>query len=312
MWEKPGVEMIPTRAANMTGRKVGLCEQIIPIQVPIDRSIYPTNDRPVLLRCLKDNIDSRNVMNRNSELCLEIVREKIMTNASKHINGHYAAKEHQIARFREVIAAYENGVARDFGSGGGIDSEGKEVKFWVPKMSVCAAAGIDPNVMYVTAHVPRNDMMAYRIPATTGNEVFAPQSPEDDEDEEEEVVALPVALPIAEVVSEPIPVAVANLIACDVVLPSTSQAEFTEDTKLQSELCRRIIASVESPSGSKYENIYVTPEIYANLKKGGSIYNYVFEVYDILGQKIKIQTKKGRTPKSYEQRGLMKIDSISW
>jgi len=341
MWENPGVTVIPTNACNMTTKKVTPMIPIIPIRIEIDRNIYPTNDRECLLRCLKDNFESRNVLNRNSERALEEVRTKVIISDKKYLNGHYVdgKKEHQVVRFGEVSAAYESRVARDFGSAGGIDSEGKEIKFWVPKKS---ATMFNLNVMYVTAHVKREDMQNFKIPTTTGREAFSGVS----EEVEGEVIPIPVVDAVAVQVDD-IPVAVAVAIQvvedCDMDTPISQSKPFSDETSFVSfsgesfnscaySSLRNCPVDAQLPSDEFYdepklryeiiqkvmktqkiENIYVTPAIYANLKKGGITYNYVFDLYkETVGQTVKLQTKKGRTPKLYEARGLIKIDTISW
>ena len=230
------------------------------------------------------------------------------------MNGHYVdgKKERRVVQFGEVSSAYENIVARDYGSSGGIDSEGKEIKFWIPKK--CAIM-FNPDVMYITAHVPREDMQNFKIPTTTRNETFSGAS--EDEDEVIPVPVVDIAIPIA-VQVDPIPTAVAVQVVedCDMDTPisqskpvesqSSPSNEFYDEPKLKYEIIQKVMKN------QKIENIYVTHEIYANLKKGGLTYDYIITLYETVGQTVKLQTKMGYTPKSYKVRGLVKIDTISW
>ena len=291
LWEKDGVQVIPAKANNLTDR-VKLHVPIVPIRVHIDRAKYPTNDRGTLLRCLKETFESRTcIVNHNTASAFEEVRRKVLNNESKYLNGNYtdARKEHQMERLRNIIQAHENPIARDFGTAGGIDSDGNEIKYWIPKNNV---EEFDRDVMYVTAHVTREDVSDYFIPPTTRREVFAHRL--EDGSEESCNGGMTIRL---------------------------SSHTANDEAAMSSELCNMIEASIAIPgcdkkiascwdyTASEFKGIIVTPEIYKKLQKDGSIYKYVFTAY---GLKLHTCKSSGRVPKCLEERGYIKLSSISW
>jgi hypothetical protein len=291
LWDHEGISIIPTRACNMTDRKAKCHVPIIPIQVPIDRALYPTNDRSDLLRCLRANFEAGTVVNKNSEAMFQEVRAKVLTSDKKLIVAHYAdgRKEHQMARLRNVRDAYAQSEARDFGSGCGMDSvEANNVRYWIPKANAVEFA---QDVMYITAHATREDMCDFLIPATTKREVFYTRP----EEEEESDMSIPI---------------------------HTTQA-IIDETPIQGRLCEAISRSLESPVRRGID-IQVPKSTYKtlmkDLKKGGSIYNYVKSnycgtykdhVYDRM-RPIEIEVKKSTSqPMALNRAGLLLVE-VSW
>jgi hypothetical protein len=230
------------------------------------------------------------ISNKNSETAFQEVRTKVTTNESKYLNAHYAdaRKEHQVKRLGDVHVAYEHGVARDFGAGGGIDSEAKEIKYWVPKRNVI---GVNLNAMYVTAHVQREDNGDYYIPSTTGKEVFAHCL-----EDESEVYG-----------NGGMTIRLSSHTAYDDAAMSSELCKMIEISLEHG--CERKIASCWDDTEKEFKGILVTPLILKKIQKDGSIYQYIRENY-----KLELHTCKssGRVPKSLEARGFIKLASISW
>lgn len=292
MWEQDGIQIMPTIANNLSDKKVKLHVPIIPIRVSIDRTKYPTNDRSHLLSCLRDSFTTlEGIVNTNAPSAFEEVRTKVINNESKYLNAHYAdaRKEHQLKRLREVSNAHEHGIARDFGAGGGIDSDAKEIKYWIPKSNV---TGVDLNVMYVTAHVSREDSGDYYIPATTGKEVFA-YSLEDGSDN---------------CGNGGMTIRLSSHTAYDDAAMSSELCNMIE-ISLKTEGCEKKIASCWDDAEKEFKGILVTPQIYKKLQKGGSIYKYVREQYQL---ELHTCKSSGRVPKALEEKGFIKLASISW
>ena len=292
LWERDGVQILPTQAKNLTDKKVKYHIPIVPIRIQIDRNKYPTNDRSHLLMCIRESFTtSSGISNKNSESAYKEVRQKAMTSNSKFLNAHYIdpKKEHQVIRIRNVIDSYIHSIARDFGSGGGIDSESTQIKYWIAKKGVI---GVDPNVMYITAHVIREDMDAFNIPATTGKEVFAHRL--EDGSEEHGNGGMTIRLSSHTANND----AVMSSELCKMI-----------DISLSTQGCERKIASCWDDNEKEFKGILVTPSIYEKLQKGGSIYKHIFAQYGI---KLHTCKSSGRVSKSIESRGFIKLASISW
>jgi len=292
MWEHDGIQIMPTTANNLSEKKVKLHVPIIPIRVSIDRTQYPTNDRSHLISCLRNAFATgEGIVNKNSESAFEEVRSKVIHSDSKYLNAHRAdaRKEHQLKNLREVCTAHETGIARDFGSGGGIDSQAKEIKYWFAKRNV---TGFDLDVLYVTAHVTREDTGDYYIPATTGNEVFAHCL-----EDRTEVFG-----------NGGMTIRLSSHTATDDAAMSSELCKLIE-LSLEVQGCDRKIASCWDNAEKEFKGIIVTPQIYKKLQKGGSIHQYVRQHYQL---ELNTCKSSGRVPKSLESRGFIKLASISW
>lgn len=338
MWETPGVTVIPTNACNMTTKKVTLNVPIPPIAI-LSRRI--SNNRNDVIQDVREAllVGGDRIMSSLSASKMEQVRNKFIGNKSSDLNCRYlTSKDNHVSRARDILSAFQSSTARQFGENGCVNE--KEIKIWIMK----SVPGVDKNIIYITTVLPREDMRNFKIPTTTGREAFSGVNEE--VEVEVEVIPIPVVDAVAVQVDD-IPVAVAIAIQvvedCDMDTPISQSKPFSDETSFVSfsgesfnscaySSLRNCPVDAQLPSDEFYdepklryeiiqkvmktqkiENIYVTPAIYANLKKGGITYNYVFDLYkETVGQTVKLQTKKGRTPKLYEARGLIKIDTISW
>lgn len=291
LWENEGVQILPSRGNNLTDKRLRLHVPIVPIRVEIDREQFPTNDRSHIIRGVKYAFQTGvGLRNKNSAAAFDEVRHKVMTNESRHLNCHYLClrKHHNEIRARELLDAYDRSVARDFGAGGGIDSEGNEIKIWVPKN----VPGFDPNVLYVSAHVQREDMDGYFIPATTGIEVFAHQLEDGTVEHGNGGMLIRLSRNTAR------SAAAMQEELCRMIEISRS-----------TEGCDRKIASCWDDNELEFKGILMTPDIYQQLQKDGAIYQHIRRQYQ-----VELHTCKpgGRVPKELMARGFVKLASVSW
>ena len=292
LWENDGVQVLPSRGNNLTDKRVKLHVPIVPIRIRINRTAFATNDRRDILNAVKHAFSTgEGLQNKNSAAAFEEVRHKVLTNESRHLNCHYLClrKHHNEIRAHELLDAHERSVARDFGSGGGQSSvEGNEVKIWVPKN----VPGFDPNVAYVSAHVQREDMGDYYIPATTGLEVFAHRL--EDGTVEEGNGGMTIRLSSHTARNE-----------------AAMQEELCRmiDISRSTEGCERRIASCWDDNEQEFKGILVSTEIYNQLQKGGAIYQHIRQRYQ---RELHTCKTSGRTPKELAAKGFIKLASISW
>lgn len=292
LWENDGVQVLPSRGNNLTDKRVKLHVPIVPIRIRINRTAFATNDRRDILNAVKHAFSTgEGLQNKNSAAAFEEVRHKVLTNESRHLNCHYLCvrKHHNEIRAMELLDAHERSVARDFGSGGGQSSvEGNEVKIWVPKN----VPGFDPNVAYVSAHVQREDMGDYYIPATTGLEVFAHRL--EDGTVEEGNGGMTIRLSSHTARNE----AAMLEELCRMI-----------DISRDVEGCERRIASCWDDNEQEFKGILVSTEIYNQLQKGGAIYQHIRQRYQ---RELHTCKTSGRTPKELAAKGFIKLASISW
>jgi len=171
-----GISTLPRKARNLIETKVSYHNPIIPIRI---KRSNDSNDRKDILSDLYDAFtsDTTRINNKNSKKVMEEVVEKIKdawSRGKKDLKVAYLKKKETgtrtLKKANEIKEAFQNSLAKYFGSGCGIDSQGLEVNIWVSKQNIQ-----DPELtqyIYVTAHV-KNDNNNNKIPETTGKEVFA-------------------------------------------------------------------------------------------------------------------------------------------
>lgn len=171
-----GISTFPRKARNLTETKVSYHNPIIPIRI---KRSNDSNNRADVLSDLYDAFtsDRTRINNKNSTKVIEEVSEKIKdawSRGKKDLKVAYLKKKESgtrtLKKANEIKEAFQNSLAKYFGSGCGIDSQGLEVNIWVSKQNIQ-----DPELtqyIYVTAHV-KNHNNNNKIPETTGKEVFA-------------------------------------------------------------------------------------------------------------------------------------------
>ena len=166
-----------------------------------------------------------------------------------------------------------------------------EINIWVFRTGL--PEEFDKNTIYITAHVSREDMENFNIPATTGREVFATQL----EDGTEAVGNGGMTIRLS------------SHTANNETAMKTELAKMI-DISLTTPGCDRKIASCWDDKEKEYKGIIVTPEIYKQLQKGGSIYEHAKREYG--GVLLHTCKSSGPVPKELKERGFIKLSSISW
>lgn len=286
------VRTMPSKARNLTEKKIKAYDPIIPIRILKKTS---SNDRSDILSDVYNafTTEAERIYNKNSEYKFEEVAEKIRNSYifdNSKLNIGYlknkATGTRTAEKAFEINNAFQNSVARDFGSGSGIDSEGLEVKLWVPKRDIPELS----DYIYITAHVKKHDFdnIMASVPKTTENEVFA-HTLEDGR----KVCSnggLLIELPIDS--SEKIEVMKTYII--DFVFISRTYTK------------SRSVTSQWDDKDKEWKGILVNKEVEAALLPGGDIYNSVFEE----GFQLNLTRSSGR-PKTISP-GFNKYASISW
>lgn len=286
------VRTMPRKARNLNEKRIRLHDPIIPIRIFKKTS---SNDRSDILTDVYNALTNEveRIFNKNSEDKFEEVSEKIRNNyisdKSKLKIGYLKKRENgsrTAEKAFEINNAFQNSIAKEFGSGCGIDSEGLEVNIWVPKRDIPELS----NYIYITAHVKNHDFdnIMASIPKTTQKEVFA-HTLED---------GRRVCSNGGFVIHLPIQTAkrteIMKSYIMDFVLISKT---YTESRKVTSQW---------DDKDKEYKGILVNKEVEADLLPGGDIYNSVFEE----GFELKL------TPASVSQKtislGFYKYASISW
>ena len=294
LWERDDVQILPTNANNLIDKKVKHYEPIIPIGIAIDRTRFPTtNNRNDILECVEYAFATGNgLLNKNSEYELEEVKRKVLNGDRRKKKNHYLdinSRTRGERPAREITAAYDNGIARDFGSGCGIDSEATEVNIWIMRN----IPGYDRDILYVTAHVTREEGIENcDIPITTGNEVFAHRL--EDGTEEQGNGGMVIRLSCQSANNE-------NSM-CDELFKMI-------EISLSTTGCERRIASCWDDGDKEFKGILVTPEIYNKLQVNGSIFNYIQDIFNV---ELRTCKSRGRVSRYVEERGLIRLASISW
>jgi hypothetical protein len=291
MWDKEGVKKMPTRANNLTDKKVKSHVPIIPVKINLPTGV--SRNEYAIKSFLKNVFanEQHKIVSKNSSSVSEELSHKIL-NGGK-LKCYFISPEKKTrneSKARELIDAHEIGIAREFGTGCGIDTEATEVNIWVLPKNL---PEFDPNTIYITAHVTRKDIDAFNIPATTGREVFATRL-----EDKTEVVG-----------NGGMTIRLSSHTANNVTVMQTELCKNMIETSLITQGCDRKVASCWDDREKESKGILVTPEVYKQLQKGGSIYEHVKREYGVLLHTCK---SSGLQPKSITARGFIKLASISW
>ena len=285
MWERDGVQIMPTCANNLVDKKVKEHVPIIPIEI---RRSNNKNERKEILNDVKVAFSTgERIVNKNSSTAFDEVRNKVLTFNSSKLNCRYlTSKEHHLTRAKNIHEAFEMSIPRDFGSGGCVDEN--EIKIWVNDGS----PEFDANIIYVTSIVSREDMETVNIPATTGREVFATRLEDGTETFGNGGMTIRLSSHTANNVTA-MKKEICNMI----------------DISQRTPGCDKKIASCWDDNEKEFKGILVTPEIYKQLQKGGSIYEHAKSEYEVCLHTCK---SSGPQPKNIVARGFIKLASISW
>jgi len=133
-----GVQVIPTKARNLTEHRVKITNPIIPLKITRDLTRFPTNNSHDIKADLYDAFTNKNrIDNKNSGSVFdEVCNNFLAAHNSKRLKPHYLDTKRKTRN--ETVAykirdAFDNGSAERFGSGCGIDAAGLEINVWVPK-----------------------------------------------------------------------------------------------------------------------------------------------------------------------------------
>lgn len=285
MWDREGVQIMPTCANNLTDKKVKSHVPIIPIAI---QSTRKSNDRKDILKDVKDAFTrGERLVNKNSSAAFFEVRNKVLTFESSKLNCRFlkSSKEHHLTRAKNIHEAFEHSIPKEFGAGGCVDDT--EIKIWVNK------GEFDTNTIYVTSIVTREDIDAFNIPATTGREVFATRL-----EDETEVVG-----------NGGMTIRLSSHTANNVTAMKTELCQNMIEVSLRTQGCDRKVASCWDDREKEFKGVLVNQDVYAQLQKGGSIYEHVKREYGLLLHTCK---PSGPQPKGIASRGFIKLASISW
>ena len=171
LWDNDGIQIMPTKANNLTGKTIKATCPIIPIKVKRSNS---NNERMHVVRDIMDAFqqDSQRIQNKNMESTLNNIKKLLVLDNIKNIRVFYldeSKKTRGSDKAHDINNAFEKGIAKGFGSGCGVSKDGVEVNIWCPKK----ISNFDTSHLYVTAHILKTDLDEYFIPATTKREIFA-------------------------------------------------------------------------------------------------------------------------------------------
>lgn len=301
LWENDGVKIMPRRANNLAERKEKKHKPIIPIAIDVSECIV--NDSKTIKEFVMRVFSCSGcdkVTNKNPTDVFEQVRQKIVNADIRKLKCYYLATTKNTrneTHAQKMELAFQQGIAREFGSGCGIDSNATEVNIWVNKSngkSGIPGAFNNSKTLYITAHVTKteDELSEYYIPPTTGREVFANRL----EDGTEETGNGGMTIHLS------------SHAANDYMVMCSELCKMVE-ISLQTHGCERKITSCWDSNNKEFKGVLVTPEIYTQLQKNGDLYKYVVENY---GLELRICKSSGRVPKSIEARGFLKLASISW
>lgn len=307
MWDKEGVEIMPTSANNLADKKVKRHVPIIPVKInlPIglsrdDKAIENyiknifANEKDKIVTDNSDAAfkDSNIVAFKDSNIVFEELSEKILNSGKfKRYNIKPGKKVRNETKGRELIDAHERKIARDFGSGCGVDSNATEINIWVFGKDL--PAEFDKNTIYITAHVTREDIKEFNIPTTTGREVFSHRLEDG-----------------ANVTGNGgMTIRLSSHTANNITAMKTELCKNMIEVSLRTQGCDRKVASCWDDNENEFKGILVTQDIYKQLQKGGSIYEHVKHEY---GLQLHTCKSSGPQPKDVIARGFIKLASISW
>lgn len=289
------VPVIPKKANNLTTKMVSITNPIIPIAIKRDRHQFPSNNESEIKKDVYDAFlnHPERILNKNRNIILEEIREKYLStwneNKSK-LSANYLAKGKKTRGKDKALLiknAFENNEAKYFGSGGGIDSEGTEIKIWVNK----DIDELDTEIFYISAATKHIDnQLDERIPNTTKREVFAHRLEDGSE------------------------------INCNGGMPKLLSPSTATDWRA---MCDELSDFVEVSRDKAYfpgvislgtneegqpNGIIVTDKVLKELSNGGRI----FKIIRSMGATLKVTKSRGPIPKALKDANMIKLASITW
>jgi len=293
------VNVIPTKAKNIAPGRVSKNEPIVPIRITRDRTRFPTNDRSHVVADVIDAFTNGvRTENKNSDRVLEEVRCKLVTafrQDKSRIRVGYLKEGKKIRNAvlaSKLQTAFQQGTPDLFGSGCGIDTEGLEINIWCPS----GVTGFNTEEFYVTAHVVKQNLEDFMVPATTKREVFAHRLEDGTEVVANGGFVIPLSHGTADNVAEML--SELDLIIETCILLTAKQKP-----------CQRSVASCWDDLSKEFKGILVTPTVLHALEKDGSIWRHMQIRFNVT---LDIKKSKGPTPKAIKEKGYIKLASISW
>jgi hypothetical protein len=295
LWESDRVSIIPKKANNLNNKSVSITDPIIPIVVKRDRNQFPSNDhRSDVINDVYDAFlnHPERIVNKNPNIIYDEIRDKYLStwneNKSKlFVNSLDKGKKTRGKDKALLIKnAFENNEAKYFGSGGGIDSEGTEIKIWVNKN----IDELDTEVFYVmaaTIHVNRRE---HRIPKTTKREVFAHRL-----EDGSEIVC-----------NGGMPKLLSPSTATDWTAMCDELSDFVEVSRDKAYFPG--VISLGTNEDGQPNGIIVTDKVLKELIEGGRI----FKTIKNMGATLKVTKSRGPIPKALKDKNLIKLASITW
>jgi hypothetical protein len=283
--------IIPRRGMNLREHKIHINKPIIPIK--FIRTNLSNQRKDILSEVfyLLKNEETSKIQNHNSIINYEEVKTKFLKAFKEQPNNiaiSYCSnnkKTRNAEKFKTLVDAFENNIARDFGAGVGNAED--ELTIWIPKNDI----HFPENEIYITSKVKIENDISSNIPETTGNEIFRYQLEND------------------------------NIILHNGVLPITLPIESSNDinimkkwiedcVKLSLELnTPHIITSLKDSKTNVDIGINVNNDVLDALNKNGIIYNSIKDKHNL---KLKITKTRGIQSKKIKQLGLTRLASIEW
>jgi hypothetical protein len=287
-------KVIPTKANNISKTRLTNLEPIVPIKIVRNREISVTNDREKILQDVVNAFATGRFQNKNSQEIFNNIQEKFLrayTENKKNLRTRGlddSKKTRNNEKARQITDAFEQGIQRGFGSGCGASdgSTDDEINIWFPKN----IEGFDMNVIYITANVLNSKKVDF-IPETTKREVFAHKLEDDT-------------------------VVVGNGGFVILLSPETSINITTmfNELRYMIELSKTAFSSKRISScfdvqDKEFKGILVNSEVLNSLEKGGRIFK---DIKDSYGVTLSIKKSRGPIKKEIKERGLIRLESISW
>jgi hypothetical protein len=290
------VFILPKKANNLTTKRVSITNPIIPIAIKRDRNQFPSNDhRSDVINDVYDAFlnHPERILNKNRNIILEEIREKYLStwneNKSK-LKANYLAKGKKTRGKDKAIMiknAFENNEAKYFGSGGGIDAEGIEIKIWVNK----DIDELDTEIFYISAATMYNDnTIDKRIPKTTKREVFAHNLEDGSEID----------------CNGGMPKLLSPSTATDWTAMCDELSDFVEVSRDSAYFAG--VISLGTNEDGQPNGIVVTDKVMKELSEGGRI----FKTIKNMGATLKVTKSRGPIPKALKDKNMIKLVSITW
>jgi hypothetical protein len=284
---------MPRKFQNAKKGNVGPTKPIIPLRLKRNMMVA-LDDKESIIEDIFNGLtrnDGR-VKNKNSDKHLKEITEKYIRNFygdKSKFKPHYLDKDNKVIGeqlAKDIVDAYENGEAKRFGSGAGIDAEGTEINIWIMKN----VPGYDNDYIYITAYVA-SEIIDY-VPATTGKEVFANKLEDNTSIIGNGAFVIPLRCETASNIDD-MYIDIEDLI----------------DISIKKPVCSKKISSCFDNEDKEYKGILVTQDVYEALKPGGSIAEKIKKKF---GYDLILEKSRGQLSKEIKEKGYLKLASISW